>query len=41
MTGQPTVVALHLAPTTRLPVRTVTAVEAEASLGLVGDTVDR
>ena len=33
----PTVVAIHLAPASRLPVKTVDAVVAEAGLGLVGD----
>jgi MOSC domain-containing protein YiiM len=33
----PTVVAIHIAPATRLPTRSVTSVVAEAGKGLVGD----
>lgn len=33
----PVVTAIHLAPASRLPVRSVDAVEAEAGKGLVGD----
>lgn len=33
----PTVVALHVAPATRLPMRAVHAVDAEAAKGIVGD----
>ncbi|WP_421118545.1 MOSC domain-containing protein [Aquihabitans daechungensis] len=33
----PTVVAIHVAPATRLPMKAVDAVEAEAGKGLVGD----
>ncbi len=35
--GTPTVVAIHIAPATRLPTRSVTSVVAEAGKGLVGD----
>jgi MOSC domain-containing protein YiiM len=34
---EPTVVAIHVAPATRLPMKAVDAVEAEAGKGLVGD----
>lgn len=37
MADEPTVVAIHIAPATRLPMRSVPAVEAEAGVGLVGD----
>lgn len=37
MPGHPTVAAIHIAPATRLPMRAVDAVEAEAGRGLVGD----
>lgn len=33
----PTVVAIHVAPATRLPMKSVASVEAEAGKGLVGD----
>lgn len=33
----PTVVAIHIAPATRLPMKAVDSVEAEAGVGLVGD----
>ena len=36
-TPVPTVVAIHVAPATRLPMRAVERVEAEAGKGLVGD----
>ena len=35
--GLATVTAIHIAPATRLPMRSVTSVEAEAGRGLVGD----
>lgn len=35
--GPPTVVAIHIAPATRLPMKAVDSVEAEAGKGLVGD----
>jgi len=34
---EPSVVAIHLAPATRLPMKSVDVVEAEAGRGLVGD----
>ncbi len=34
---EPTVVAIHVAPATRLPMKAVDAVEVEAGKGLVGD----
>ena len=37
MTAMVKVVAIHLAPATRLPVRAVESVDAEAGKGLVGD----
>ncbi|HUW00928.1 MAG TPA: MOSC domain-containing protein [Acidimicrobiales bacterium] len=33
----PTILAIHVAPGSRLPMRSVTSVEAEAAKGLVGD----
>ncbi|WP_436793829.1 MOSC domain-containing protein [Actinospongicola halichondriae] len=33
----PTVVAIHIAPASRLPMKSVDVVEAEAGVGLVGD----
>jgi MOSC domain-containing protein YiiM len=35
--GPPTVVAIHIAPASRLPMKAVTTVAAEAGKGLVGD----
>lgn len=35
--GRPAVTAIHIAPATRLPMRAVATVEAEAGRGLVGD----
>ena len=37
MDDRPTVTAIHIAPATRLPMRAVASVEAEAGKGLVGD----
>ena len=37
MSSEPTVVSIHIAPGSRLPMKSVTSVQAEAGVGLVGD----